>query len=249
MQHPSTISIVVPVYNEAENIPVLLGRIESVVHEPYEVLIVYDFPEDNTLPAIEAMHPSPKNVHLIHNSIGKGVLNAYKAGFQASTGDVIVPVAGDLADDPRDISLLVQLVRSGADVAAGSRYMSGGRQVGGPFFKQMLSRLAGQSLYFFAGLPTPDATNNFRAYSRRVISFPIESKVSFALGIELILKAHWNGWRIEEIPTTWTDRRKGISRFRLWKWLPEYLRWYFLGLRYAWFPGKRHTPFVHEQTT
>lgn len=236
MPYPPLISIVVPVYNEAENAPVLLRGIEAAVHEPYEALIVYDFPADNTLPAIAAMRPPPAHVRLVHNTLGKGVLNAYKAGFAASTGDVIVPVAGDLADDPHDIPALVQIVRRGADVAAGSRYMHGGRQVGGPFFKQMLSRLAGLSLHYLTGLPTHDATNNFRAYSRRVIALPIETKVSFALGIELVLKAHWNNWRIEEIPTTWHDRRAGVARFRLWAWLPEYLRWYLRGLLYAWLP-------------
>jgi hypothetical protein len=97
--------------------------------------------------------------------------------------------------------------------------------------------MAGLSLHYVAGLPTHDATNNFRAYSRRVIAMPIETKVSFALGIELVLKSHWNGWRIEERPTVWHDRREGVSRFRLWAWLPEYLRWYMQGIRHAWLPG------------
>lgn len=233
------ISIVIPVFNEAENIPVLLKAIEAAVSEPHESLIVYDFPEDNTIPAVHAMQPQIASVKLIHNTIGKGVLNAYKAGFAASTGDVIIPVAGDLADEPKDIPALAKLVRNGADVAAGSRYMRGGGQVGGPVFKQFLSRCAGLSLHFLAGLPTHDATNNFRGYSRRVIQLPIESKVSFALGLELVLKTFWNGWKIAEIPTTWYDRREGISHFRLWAWLPEYLRWYLLALRRAWLPWKR----------
>ena len=228
MNEPRLLSIVIPVYNEAENAPPLLRDLARCIQEPYEALIVYDFPEDNTLPAIAAMQPQDPNVRLVRNDIGKGVLNAYKAGFRASTGDVIILVAGDRADDPKDVPLLGKLVREGADVAAGSRYMKGGAQVGGPFFKQLLSRLAGLSLWYLVGLPTHDATNNFRAYSRRVIELPIETTVSFALGIELVLKAFWNGWKITEIPTTWHDRREGVSRFRLWAWLPEYLRWYLL---------------------
>jgi dolichol-phosphate mannosyltransferase len=231
------VSIVIPVYNEEGNIEELLREIEKNVHEAHEVLVVYDFPEDNTLPAIARMNPPAKHVRLIHNTLGKGVLNAYKAGFAASKGDVIIPVAGDLADDTRDIPVMVSLIRNGADIAAGSRYMRGGKQIGGPVFKQMLSRCAGLSLYYMTKMPTHDATNNFRAYSRRVIELPIESKVSFALGIELVVKAHLNGWPIKEIPTTWHDRRAGISQFRLWSWLPEYLRWYFLALRKAWIPG------------
>lgn len=233
MPSPSLISIVAPVYNEAENIVLFLKGIDEAIQEPHETLIVYDFPEDNTLPAIAAMQ-GPSHVRLVHNTLGRGVLNAIKAGFAASQGDTVVFMAADRADDPRDVPRMVQLVRDGADIAAGSRYMKGGKQIGKKLFKQMLSRMAGLTLHYFTGLPTHDATNNFRAYSRRVIALPIESKASFALGLELVLKTHWNGWRIEEVPTTWNDRTEGVSRFRLWSWLPEYLRWYFSAYKKAW---------------
>ncbi len=233
--HPSPlISIVAPVYNEAGNIAAFIKGIEDSVHEPHEILIVYDFPEDDTLPAIAAMHPPAHHVRLVHNTLGKGVLNAIKAGFAASKGDVVVFMAADCADDPRDVPTMVHLVRAGADVACGSRYMKGGKQIGKKFFKQLLSRVAGLTLHFFTRLPTHDATNNFRAYSRRVIELPIESKASFAVGIELVLKAHWNGWQVKEVPTTWNDRTEGTSRFNLFGWLPEYLKWYFLAYKKAW---------------
>lgn len=233
------ISIVVPVYNEGENIARFLRELEEAVHEPYEALIVHDFPEDNTLPAIAAMQPPAKNVRPVLNTIGRGVLNAYKAGFAAATGDVIVTMVSDRADDPRDVPAMVKRIRDGFDVAAGSRYMRGGKRIGGPPLGRTLSRVAGLTLHWFAGIPTHDATNNFRAYNRRILSVPIESKASFALGMELMLKAHWNGWRIAQVPTTWQDRTEGESRFRLWAWLPEYLRWYLLALRRAWLPWKK----------
>ena len=234
------LSIVAPVYNEGENIAAFIHDTEANIPEPHETLIVYDFPEDNTIPAVRAMNPEEtKNVRLVHNTLGKGVLNAIKAGFAASKGDVVAFMSADRADDPTSLPKMAALIREGADVAAGSRYMKGGQQIGKKVFKQFLSRFAGLSLHYLAGLPTHDATNNFRAYSRRVIELPIESKMSFALGIELVLKAHWNGWRIEEVPTTWRDRTAGSSRFRLMKWLPEYLRWYLAGFAHAWLPWKR----------
>ncbi len=228
------ISIVVPVYQEASNIQAFLRDLEGQVQEPHEVLIVYDFPEDNTLPAIAAMQrPCPK-VRLIHNTLGRGVLNALKAGFHASRGDVVVVMMADRSDEPKDVAALARLIRAGADVAAGSRYVRGGRQEGGPLLKRALSRLAGVSLHYLAGLPIHDATNNFRAYSRRVIEqIPIEGKASFAVALELTLKAHWRGWRVAEVPTVWRERTSGQSRFRLFAWLPHYLRWYLLALRRA----------------
>ena len=137
---------------------------------------------------------------------------------------------------------MAQLIRHGADVVAGSRYMPGGRQEGGPLVKRTLSRLAGVSLHYLAGLPIRDATTNFRAYSRRVVEqIPIEGAASFALAMELTLKAHWRGWRVAEVPTTWRDRTAGQSRFRLFAWMPHYLHWYFMAMRRAWF-GRKIVP-------
>jgi dolichol-phosphate mannosyltransferase len=230
----SLLSLVIPVYNEADNVVPLLRDVEAKVREPHEVLLVYDFPEDTTLPAVAAMQPPCPAVRLVHNTLGRGVLNAIKAGFRASRGDVIVVMMADRSDEPADVSAMARLVRAGADVVAGSRYVRGGRQEGGPLVKRALSRLAGMSLHYFAGLPIRDATNNFRAYSRRAVALPIEGQASFAIALELTLKAHWHGWRLAEVPTTWRDRTAGQSRFRLWAWLPHYLRWYLRALRKAW---------------
>jgi glycosyltransferase involved in cell wall biosynthesis len=236
---PELISLVVPVYQESANIQLFLRDLENQLHEPHEILIVYDFPEDNTLPAIAAMQPPCPHVRLVHNTLGRGVLNALKAGFQASCGDVVLVMMADRSDEPKDVPQMARLIREGADVVAGSRYIRGGGQEGGPLLKRTLSRLAGVSLHFLAGLPIRDATNNFRAYSRRVVEqLPIEGEASFALALELTLKAHWQGWRIAEVPTVWHDRTAGQSRFRLFAWLPHYLHWYFLALRRAWL-GKR----------
>ena len=232
------ISLVLPVYNEAENVPALLRDLEATLGEPHEILLVYDFPEDATLPAVAAMRPPVANVRLVHNTLGRGVLNALKVGFQSSRGDVIVVMMADRSDEPKDVAAMARLVRQGADVVAGSRYVRGGRQVGGPWLKRLLSRLAGVSLYHLGGLPIHDATNNFRAYSRRAIDLiVVESTASFVIAMELTLKAHWNGWRVAEVPTTWRDRTAGQSRFRLFAWLPHYLRWYRRALWRAWLGG------------
>lgn len=235
---PPLISIVVPVYNEAENIQPFLRELEAALAEAHETLIVYDFPEDSTLPAIAALQPPCPNVRLVHNTLGKGVLNALKAGFAACQGDVVVVMMADRSDEPQAVATMAQLIRGGCDIVAGSRYMKGGGQEGGPLLKRTLSRCAGVSLYWLAGLPVHDATNNFRAYSRRVVKeIPIEGEASFALAMELTLKAHWRGWKLAEVPTTWHDRMAGQSRFKLFAWMPHYLKWYFKALRVAWFGG------------
>jgi hypothetical protein len=132
---------------------------------------------------------------------------------------------------PDDIDSMFALAKSGADVVAGSRYMRGGRQLGGPLLKRSMSRAAGLSLHWLSGIPIHDATSNFRMYSKRLLDqVTIESDGGFELGIELTVKAHLLGMRVAEVPTTWRDRTAGESRFQLWRWLPRYLRWYGRGI-------------------
>ena len=119
------------------------------------------------------------------------------------------------------------LAREGADVVSASRYMRGGHQVGGPFFKRLMSRTAGLTLHWFAGVPTHDPTNNFKLYRRSFLdATPIQSSAGFELALELTVKATLDGRRVEEVPTTWRDRTSGQSNFKLRKWLPHYLHWY-----------------------
>ena len=94
-----------------------------------------------------------------------------------------------------------------------------------------MSRTAGLSLHWLGGMPIHDPTNNFRLYSKRLLErVTIESTGGFELGIELTVKAHLMGMRIAEVPTTWRDRTAGESRFKLWQWLPRYLKWYWRGI-------------------
>src|SRR4051794_31062744 len=107
------ISLVVPVFNEADNIVPFLRDVESAVHEPHEILLVYDFPEDTTLPAVAAMAPLSPNVRLVHNTLGRGVLNALKAGFKASGGDVVIVMMADPSDEPQALEPMARVVRAG----------------------------------------------------------------------------------------------------------------------------------------
>lgn len=231
----SLISVVVPVYNEGPNILRCVSELyESLRSQPHEILVCYDFDEDDTLVALDGMLDPPPTLRRVHNRLGRGPAWAMRAGFAASRGDVIVTTMADLSDPPQVIPAMAERIRSGASVVSGSRYMRGGRQVGGPLLKRTLSRLAGLSLYWLAGLETHDCTNNFRAYSAEFVrGVAIQSVRGFELGLELTVQAFVRDLRIAEVPTTWTDRTRGESRFRLLQWLPVYLRWYLLAVRHG----------------
>jgi glycosyltransferase involved in cell wall biosynthesis len=218
-----------PVYNEGPNIGRALAELYQHVPLAKRVLVVYDFDEDNTVPVVRELAPQYPGVELVKNTLGRGVLNAVRAGIAAATAEVVVITMADLSDDVAVVPRMVSLIRNeGYDIVCASRYMRGGRQIGGPRFKGLLSRLAGLSLHWLAGLPTHDATNAFRAYRRSVLQgTPIESQGGFEYSLEITAKAYAAGRRITEVPSTWHDRSAGQSRFKLRAWLPHYLRWYF----------------------
>jgi dolichol-phosphate mannosyltransferase len=226
------LSIVVPVYNEPDNIGPTLRRIAEHVQTPHEVLVVYDFDADTTVPVVRELQPELPAIRLYRNEIGRGVLNAMKAGIAASCGTLVLITMADGSDEMNRVDEMVDLARDGAAIVAGSRYMKGGRQIGGPLLKRTLSRAAGLSLHWLAGVPIHDATNNFKLYRRDFLnSVTIESTGGFELALELTAKAKRSELPMAEVPTTWRDRTAGDSRFDLRAWLPRYLRWYAHALR------------------
>ena len=230
-------SLVVPVYNEAENIAAFCANVRATLPPGYEVLVCYDFDEDNTLPALAALPEAtrPPNLRLVRNTLGRGVRYAIEAGMRAATAPVVVVTMADLSDDYSRATEMIERAERGAAVVCASRYMRGGQQKGGPLLKRLLSRVAGVTLHHFAGLPTHDATNSFKAYRRDFLAeTTIESPAGFTLALELTVKAHFGGRRVEEVPAAWSHRSAGQSRFRLFAWLPHYLHWYVWALRRRW---------------
>ena len=226
------LSIVVPVFKEGEAVAPVLRALDNAVRASHEILVVYDFDEDPTVPVIERLHADIPAIRGLRNDLGRGVLNAMKAGIAASSGRYVLISMADGSDEPGIVDLMVAMAKGGADVVSASRYMRGGHQVGGPLLKRLMSRAAGLTLHWFGGVATHDPTNNFKLYSRRLLDeTPIESEAGFELALELTVKATLAGRRVAEVPTTWRDRTAGESNFKLRKWLPHYLRWYWAALR------------------
>jgi dolichol-phosphate mannosyltransferase len=221
------LSIVLPVYNEGEAVERVLRGLAGAVTTPHELVVVYDFDEDTTVPVVRRLASEIPGLRGLRNDLGRGVLNAMKAGIAGTTAPFVLISMADGSDDPRDVDRMVELARGGADVVAASRYMKGGHQIGGPPLKRLMSRIAGLTLHWFARVPTHDATSNFKLYSRRFLdAVRIESTAGFELALELTVKATLQRRRIAEVPTTWRDRTAGQSNFKLRQWLPHYLHWY-----------------------
>jgi dolichol-phosphate mannosyltransferase len=221
------VSIVIPAHNEDDNIVTCLDRIFEGVQLPCEVLVVYDTPEDTTVPYLEKYARAEARLIPTLNEYGPGPAGAIRYGIDRATADVVVVTMADGSDDPQQIDQLTRLVERGVVVAAASRYATGGQQVGGPAFKGFLSRLAGRSLQWLVRVGTRDATNSFKAYSKDFVrSVGIHSESGFEVGLELVAKARRLRLPVAEVPTIWLDRAMGASSFRLMAWIPRYLRWY-----------------------
>ena len=229
-----SLTIVIPVFNEAGNIERELDGLEEQIPSSHRIFIIYDFEEDDTLPvARKFQERTGIDLQLIRNRHGRGVLNAIKTGLETVSTKYAIVTMADLSDPPAVInSMLGKAEATGADIVCASRYMKGGRQVGGPLIKGLMSRCAGLSLHYLARIPTHDATNSFKLYRKTFLDrMTIESTGGFELGLELVVKAHIGGYKVLEVPTSWTDRAAGKSNFKLMKWLPKYLKWYFLAFR------------------
>lgn len=241
------LSVVVPVYNEGEAITAFLDRLFDGIKLPCEVLAVFDGPEDSTIPFLEEYARDERRLFPTLNTYGRGAALAIRYGIDHAAAPIIVVTMADGSDDPQQVDALAHLVERGVVVAAASRYMHGGQQVGGPILKRLFSRMAGVSLYWLGRVGTHDATNSFKAYDRDFVRrVGIESDTGFELGLELVAKARRHRLPVAELPTIWLDRTVGASNFKIWAWMPRYLRWY----RHAYGPRadkERSRPPINER--
>jgi hypothetical protein len=220
----------VPIYNEGENVKVLY---QALIAEqaPFDTLtFIYDIDTDTSLPFIAEISQLDERVKSEKNTFGRGVINAMRYGFaQAQNGPLIV-MMGDNSDKLSILPEMISLWENGATIVSPSRYMPGGKQHGGPPLKSFLSKISGKFIALL-GFPTSDPTNNFKLYDGLWLrKQTIESVGGFEVALELCYKAYAQGKTIEQLPTEWWDRTAGESNFKLFAWLPKYLRWYCLAV-------------------
>jgi dolichol-phosphate mannosyltransferase len=228
MAAPPRLDIVIPVHNEGANILQTLRSIARDVKTPLRVLICYDREDDDTLPAIRNNREAfgELAIDFVRNR-GRGAHGAVVAGFAASEAPFAIVFPADDDYNAVIIDAMVARAETGCDIVCASRFMPGGSMVGCPWLKALLVRAGNFTLYHLARLPTQDASNGFRLFSRRTLDeIAIESDRGFCYSIELLVKCHRLGWKIGEVPANWFERKHGSSRFQVLRWLPAYLRWY-----------------------
>ena len=221
----------VPAHFEQDTIGETLLGLHKAVRVPFQALVVYDRADDPTADVFSAGQVNWPEASLLRNAYGRGALNAIRTGLEAAQTEYVAVFMADMSDGPEILNAMLAAADAGADVVSASRYMKGGSQTGGPWFKAFLSRNAGRSLHWLTRIPTRDPTNSVRLYRTSFLrQVEIQSVGGFEVGIELTVKAYVGGWQVAEVPSHWHDRSAGESKFELRNWLPQYLRWYFYAL-------------------
>ncbi|RJS80998.1 TIGR00374 family protein [Methanophagales archaeon] len=217
------ISCVVPAYNEEENLEELIERLIPALEshdetKDYEIILVNDNSTDNTHSIIDALANENPRIKPVHRASTPGFGNAIKEGLKHAEGDIIIPVMGDLSDDPKDIPKLVRKIEEGYDIAYGSRFIKGGSVEDYPAAKMLANRIFNNAVRFLFGIPHRDVTNAFKAYKREVLdAIGIENieAEGFDLTVEIPLKAHILGFKSAEVPVNWHGREKGEAKLKL----------------------------------
>jgi dolichol-phosphate mannosyltransferase len=208
--------IVVPTYNERENITPLVQAVLAAAPE-LDVLVIDDRSPDDTANYARQIFGADARVSVLTRSgprsFGRSLRDGYRVGFERGYGRVI-QMDADFSHDPNAIPALIEASRD-ADLVIGSRYCKGGRVADWPWHRELLSRFANQYVSRIIGVNVRDSTSGFRCWTRRalecILSINITSE-GYAFQVEAAFRAQREGLRIVEVPITFTDRRAGQSK-------------------------------------
>jgi dolichol-phosphate mannosyltransferase len=216
------LSIVIPMFNEAENAEATIDRVEEALASfdgAYEIVAVNDGSLDNTLEILKKKTVKDRRVGVLSHSKNFGRGMALRTGFKASRGEIVVSMDADLSYDPRYIIDFVEALKKELDIdfIIGSPYMPGGGVRNVPFHRLWISKLGNKILRFAMPNHIYTSTGIFRAYRRKVLdSIELESDGK-EIHLEILSKAIALGFRAKEIPAVLTNRKKGRSKFRFRK--------------------------------
>ena len=209
---PLSLTVILPTYNERENIPILIAGILASVHTPVKVLVVDDNSPDGTWQVVREIAAEEPRVQLLHRTTERGLTSAIWAGIQVADSDAVSWMDCDLAMPPETIPLLLDRLNAGADVAIGSRYVRGGKDVGHSFMARAFSITINTFASLLLGWGVRDYTSGFVA-ARRPVFDKIHLQGDYGeYCIDLLGRAQRLGLRVQEVPYICGSRLHGESK-------------------------------------
>ncbi|PIN91403.1 hypothetical protein COU57_00860 [Candidatus Pacearchaeota archaeon CG10_big_fil_rev_8_21_14_0_10_32_14] len=227
------LSLIIPVYNEGANLNISIKFIESYLEMDHEILVCYDFDEDDSIPVVKKLQKLYPNIKLVKNNLGRGVHNAIKAGIKDASGELSLILTADDIGPVISIGKMITLMDRGCDIVGCTRYDYGGRIYGGSLSERILSKLSNKLFYLFVSKTFTDSTNGIKMLrTSRFKDINFEAKVGWSIGFEIAIKSQIERMNLGEVPISSMNRfYGGKSKFTLGPWVNEYTRWFFYGYK------------------
>ena len=224
--------VMIPTYNEKENIKNLIDKILKLKIKNLHIVVVDDNSPDGTWKIVQDISKKNRNVHLLLRKKDKGRGAAGRDGFiycLKHSADIVVEMDADFSHDPKYIPSMLEELKN-ADLVLGSRRIKGGNDVGRGFLRKLVTLLANLYIRLTLGLKVKDCNSGFRCFKREVLEKidpeKLESKGP-SIVQEVLFKAHLKGFRIKEIPIVFINRTKGRSKLGI----PQLIAGYFMVLK------------------
>ena len=219
------LDIIIPVYNEDENIIKLLKLLDNEVICDFRVLICYDSESDKTLNYLKDPNIIKSEILLIKNP-KQGPNSAIIEGIKSSKSKIILVYMADDFENIKLINRMVDLIEEGNDLVIPSRFIFGGKMLGAVKSKEIVTRVGSHLIYYLARIPVKDCTNAFKMFSEHVANeIKFDSTMGFTFALELVAKSYFLKLKIVEIPSTWIEDKNRKSNFKMFKWIPYYIYW------------------------
>ena len=219
------LDIIIPVYNEDENIVRLLKSLEDEIVCNFRVLICYDSESDKTLKYVKNSNVIDKEILLIKNP-KQGPNSAIIEGINSSIAEIILVYMADDFENVKIINNMINLIERGNDLVIASRFIPGGNMLGAKKIKKVITVIGSYLIYYFARIPFKDCTNSFKMFSASLKNkIKLNSTTGFTFALELTIKSYLLNLKIIEIPSIWIEAKNRKSNFKIYKWLPYYIYW------------------------
>ena len=219
------LDVIIPVYNEDENIILLLKKLEKEIICNFRVLICYDNENDSTLKYLKDTKLISKEILLIKNP-KQGPNSAIIEGVRLSNAEITLVFMADDFENVKLINKIVNLIDKGNDLVVPSRFIPGGQMIGAKKIKKIITIIGSYLIYYLARIPFKDCTNAFKMFSKNLKDkIKFESTKGFTFALELTAKSYLLNFKIIEIPSIWIEVKNRKSNFKVLKWIPYYIYW------------------------
>ena len=219
------LDIIIPIYNEDENIVRLLKALEDEIVCNFRVLLCYDSESDKTLKYVKNTNIINKEILLIKNP-KQGPNSAIIEGINSSKSEILLIYMADDFEGVKLINNMIKLIEQGNELVIPSRFISGGNMLGANKIKKMITIIGSYLIFYLAGIPFRDCTNAFKMFSVGLKDkIKLDSTTGFTFALELTTKSYFSNLKIVETPSIWIESKNRKSNFKVYKWLPYYIYW------------------------